>query len=127
MSINPKTIAVDFDDTLHSHTNGWREGQIDGEPLPGAKEAMQKFLDLGYEILIYSCRTSRDVMGKSNGQVFAQKKLMEGWLALHQIPYTAIYEGDGKCYAALYIDDRATRFETWDDFDKFVSQIKGPS
>ncbi len=127
MSINPKTIAVDFDDTLHSHKNGWREGQIDGDPMPGAKQAMEKLIALGYEILIYSCRTSRDVMGKSNGEVFAQKKLMEGWLALHQIPYTSIYEGDGKPYAAIYIDDRAYRFTTWDDFDDMIKCIKGPS
>jgi hypothetical protein len=74
-----KTIAVDFDGD---------------EPAPGSKEAMQKLLDAGYEVVIYSTRCYE----------------MKAWLDKHQIPYTRVHDEPNKPLCVLFIDDNAYRF-----------------
>ena len=95
------TIAVDFDHTL-----------VDvAEPLPGAKEAMQKLHEAGFHIMIYSC----------NNPDWIRKVLNT-----HEIYYDSIFDGytDGKshkpvCFA--YIDDRGVGFDG--DWDKAVQEV----
>jgi hypothetical protein len=120
----PKSIAVDFDETLVSSTFPVIHGL-----KPGAKEALQAFRDMGYKIIISSCRscgwnwecyycdapfthaTERDI-----------HKAMVKFLDDNQVPYDEIDTGDkGKISAAFMVDDKGVRFENnWPEIVEFV-------
>ena len=101
MSILMRTVAVDFDYTLVKRDT----------LIPGAKEAMQKLRDMGYNIIIHSCN-NRDWIARV--------------LNTNNIPYDYIWDSSldrGKPIADWYIDDRAIGFRG--DWDAVVKEIEG--
>lgn len=119
--MNHKHVAIDFDGTIHNDYDGWRlGGEIYGEPLPGAKESIDKLIELGYYITIYSCRTSQEVMGNKAKE---QEKLLKDWLNKYNIRWHEVYMGNGKPVAKLYIDDRAWHFTTWNHIDQIIERL----
>lgn len=116
-------LAIDFDKTLcdSDYPNC-------GPPIPGGKEALERFRELGYKILIYSCRCchwnyklyggSRDIPVLERTHVVA----MRNWLIEHSIPFDEIDDGSrGKADASWTIDDKAIRFEqNWAEIAAFV-------
>jgi hypothetical protein len=110
-----QTVAVDFDGVIHDYTQGWQDGSIYGQPVPGSLAALRTLM-ARYAVFIH---TSRDP-----GQVAA-------WLADRGLTTVIDVDGpahpprqfwdrhgellvtDRKLPAAAYIDDRAVRFESW--------------
>jgi hydroxymethylpyrimidine pyrophosphatase-like HAD family hydrolase len=123
----PKVICCDFDGTL-CHFAYPDIGPI----KPGAKEALLRFRELGYRIIIHSCRTCLwhpDIFGDKDEDLFdtANRRVvqaMEKWLNEHDIPYDEIdYGQKGKPTAQFYIDDKGVRFEdNWDEVVRFVEE-----
>lgn len=106
-----KSIAVDFDNTI-AHLEKF---PAIGEPIPGVQEALQKLKDMGYEIVIYTCRANSDQRETSAEQV-------KEYLDQYKIPYDRISKGsEGKPMALYYIDDRAIKFDN--NWDAVVQQI----
>ena len=85
-----KTIAVDFDGVIHGYSKGWQKGQIYDDPVPGAKEALEKLKSKGYRILIYSTRNNP--MYRKPGDADQDKAVVE-YLERHEIPYDKIHKG----------------------------------
>lgn len=103
-----KTLAIDFDGVVHKYSWGWNDGTIYDVPIDKTKEYLQKFLDDGYKVVIYSTRCfDRTVDGKFQPN---QREEMKAWLEKYEIPYTEISK-DAKPLAHIIIDDRALRFE----------------
>lgn len=100
-------ICVDLDNTIAKPA---KYPKI-GEPIDGAKEALKKLQDLGYNVIIYSCR------GDEEGGV----DLIKEYLDEHDLPYDSIFEGD-KPFAKYYIDDHAIQFDNWDNVLKQVEK-----
>lgn len=103
------TVAVDLHGTLAHHRHGDSPEPI-GDPLPGAKEAMQGFKDAGYRTVINS--------------VFGDREAIRVWLDKHGIPCDYINESpwgndtdtSGKIDADVYVDDRGLHFNgDWND------------
>jgi hypothetical protein len=104
------TIAVDFDGVIHAYSKGWADGTIYDEPMPGALEGLRQLLDQT-AVFIF---TTRDV-----GQVAA-------WLLARGFHVRTGHDGpfwnergpllvtNEKLAATAYLDDRAVRFENWD-------------
>jgi len=121
----PKIIAVDFDGTL-CHFDYPDIGAI----KPGAREALVRLKELGYYIVIYSCRSclwSPEIFGDPDEDLYdiPNRKLvkaMEKWLNEHDIPYDEIdYGQKGKPTARAYIDDKGVRFEdNWPEVVRFI-------
>ena len=117
-----KTIAVDFDGVIADYSKGWQGEEVFGDPIHLAREALQKFHDLGYKIIIFTTR-----------------KPTPGFLHYlweNEIPFDAINtniwietsnETSGKVIADLYIDDRGLRFEgNWTEtFEKAIELLGG--
>lgn len=93
-------IAIDFDGTIHS--GQW---PAIGEPLPGAKEAINNLRAEGHYIIIWTCR---------EGQ---QQTEMVNWLLQQGIGFDrvndheprnlTVYGSDSrKVYAHVYINDK---------------------
>lgn len=97
-------IAVDFDGTI-ADIRGIQYPDV-GDPLPGAVEYLNKLNDLGYCLIIWTCRDSIEIDN------------VKEYLKKHGIPYhhinenckerMAFYGNDTrKIGAACYIDDRS--------------------
>jgi len=114
------TLAVDLDGVIHGYSKGWQNGEIYDDPVPGAKEALTKLYNEGYNILIYSTRCNKEYWEEGDDRV----EDVRVYLEKHQIPYTSIHTG-GKPKATMYIDDRAISFRgDWDDTLKTVDTFK---
>lgn len=109
-----KTIAIDLDGTLLKHWEGTFDTHKFGEVLPGAKEALKEMKELGYFLIIHTCRTDEEAVAK--------------YLKEKKIPFDAINinpnapEFDKKPVADIYIDDRAINFSG--NWRKALYQIK---
>lgn len=105
------TILVDFDGVIHRYSQGWADGTAYDPPVEGAKKALETLEAAGYIVVIFTTR-DRDQVRK--------------WLNLHNFePYDVTNE---KRMAICLIDDRAIRFENWDqtifDFLRLYSTDK---
>jgi len=92
------TVAVDLDGTIAKPYKKFDPKKIE-PPRPGAKDAMQKFKDKGYTVIINTVR--------------GDKKLVKDYLKEHEIPYDHVNENPNqpdnasdKLIADVYIDDR---------------------
>lgn len=116
-------IAVDYDGTIVD----WAYPRS-GTVKTGAKEALQKFKDLGYFILIWSCRTCNWFPESFPGHGTTREELiadMRRTLESNGIPFDEIDDGSrGKPMAAFYIDDHAIGFnENWSQISDYVSSL----
>ena len=120
-----KTVAVDFDGVIHSYEKGWQDGSIYGTPMPGALEALRELMEK-YYVFIFTSRHCLQVaqwMQSHGFQVTTDDSLYDTW---DQQTTGADWNGvfwqtagillitNHKFAASAYIDDRAIRFESWD-------------
>lgn len=104
-------IAIDFDGTICNHAPFPEIGPI----KIGAKESIQLLKELGWKIIIFTCRTG-------NHQI----KMIE-WLRKEQVPFDGVNynpdcpEANQKPMADIYLDDRSITFENnWVDIPEIV-------
>lgn len=96
-----KTIAVDFDGVLHGYSRGWQGGVIYDPPKPGAGDALA-LLHQRFDLVIFTAREEA-----THEQVWA-------WLHKYNLAAFIKEVTNRKPMAAVYIDDRAIRFTSWD-------------
>lgn len=106
------TLAVDLDGTLAKKKDYHTDKILD--PVPDAKEIMQKVRDLGVKIIVFTVR--------------GDKKQIETWLEKHEIEYDYINNNpnqpknsSGKIIADEYWDDRAAG---WPGLRKALAALK---
>jgi len=109
MKYEYKTICIDFDGVIAELTHELDEY---GPIIPGSREAILEFKNLGYKIIIHTARPT------NNGH----KKRLEEYLNKVGIYFDWINENPDhsldspKPLADLYIDDRALRFNgSWSE------------
>lgn len=107
----PYVLALDLDATVHSYELGWHDGTLYGTPLPGAKEAIQRILNAGWEILLYTARVKHE--GEFGYKPMSAETIKEWW-DKYELPPIKIWSGHGKPLAHVYLDDRAIRFQSWE-------------
>lgn len=112
-----KVCAIDFDGVIHSYHDGYRNGEIYGYVLPGAKESIDK-LKKKYKIIIYTARVYDDKEALNR---------VKQWLKKNDIYFDEVKE---KIIADLYIDDNAVRCAPlkgvdWDAALEEVEKIRG--
>lgn len=104
---HPKTICIDFDGVIADYSKGFQGADVFGDPLPGAAAAITKLKLDGWKVIIFTTRKA--TVG------------LENYLRFNGIPFDEINsnsdqpEGSnpGKPIADVYLDDRAVRFEDW--------------
>lgn len=111
-----RTVVVDLDGTLMTPPRPIidAEGELrtDGEPEPGAVDAMRTLHAAGWRIVVSSSRTW-DRWGPRRLVWIEQ---IRTWLERHDIPFDEVFVDAGKPAAAAYIDDQAIRYErNWPD------------
>lgn len=100
------TICIDFDETI-CENSGHPEYKI-LMPKKGAIEALQALNLAGKIIIIYTSRGRKHFWEVMN------------WLEHFEIPFDCL-DMEHKPLAQLYIDDKAIRFDSWDNV---IKQIK---
>ena len=102
-----KTICVDLDGVLCSWADGWKGPHIFGDPIPGAKEFLEKLRAIG-EVVIHTSRCWGGWVEKDDRRSYWDiKHSIAAWLEDHDLPYDRIHTDAGKPPAVAYIDDRA--------------------
>jgi hypothetical protein len=105
-------IYIDFDDTICP------EGDVLNKPFDNAIEVIQKFKANGNRIIIYSCRSSKDVLGEHMER--ATQHMLD-YLRRWGIPYDSVFYG--KPNYDVVIDDKAIGFR--DNWKQIGDAIKG--
>lgn len=101
-----KWIGVDFDDVIAS--NSGYPDYILGEPMAGAKEALEEIKKRGLRAIIYTARP------------WSQYIVIEDWLNTRQIPFKLIV--CGKMLLRWMIDDRNIEFKG--DWNAVLDKVK---
>jgi hydroxymethylpyrimidine pyrophosphatase-like HAD family hydrolase len=113
-----KTIVVDFDGTIAED----KFPDI-GKPMPGVKPALQRLIDAGYEIVVFTCRMACD-KGHTRAEANEQKQDITEWLDKNEIPYTKIEDGfNGKPRALFYVDNKNLEYHGGSDWEHLSSFI----
>ena len=101
-----KRAMVDFDGVISRYENGWNDGELSDDLMPGAKKAIDEMQAMGYEICVFTTRASdvHNVKPSAKELVSALKV----WLKEHDIYYDRITAE--KLGATFYIDDKGIRF-----------------
>jgi len=127
------TLAVDFDGVVHRYSRGWHDGTIYDPPMPGALDGLRALL-ADDAVFIHTTREPEQVMpwlerygfdvtidercgrcfgtGQPNQAACKECKgsgLLVFWNVRRQLLIT-----NRKLPATSYLDDRALRFENWD-------------
>ena len=112
-------LGIDFDGVIHNDFNGFYDGTIYGEPIPGALDAL-KALSKHFRIIIFTAKAKPDrplINGMSGSE------LVEQWLLKHNVLSCVAEITSEKPRAFLYIDDKGYRFENWNQTLKFIEQL----
>ncbi len=120
-----KIISVDFDKTI---CNSDYPKII--SPKENVKESLQKLRDMGFWIIISSCRTCKfypEIFNTSNEILDMNRTVvidMIKFLDDNKIPYDDIDDGlHGKVFAEYYIDDKGIRYnDNWLEIVKFIEK-----
>lgn len=118
-----KRVAVDIDGVLAQYDD-FKGLDIIGDPVPGAKEFLEKLLTK-FEVILHSTRLSVDEvrrhgLDKTAGEL---KEIVESWASKHTLPYTILWMGRGKPRAEAYIDDRGIRCRPQENPMAFVEAL----
>lgn len=100
-----ETIIFDFDGVIHNYS-GWKGPEvIDGEPVPGIKEAIQE-IRKKYRVVVYStrCNAGDTLRGGTTGML-----AVENWLVKNDIEVDEVV--NKKVPAKVQIDDRCICFD----------------
>jgi hypothetical protein len=113
--VERKTIAIDFDSTIHSYTSGWKGAtEIPDPPVFGAFEFIEEMLE-HFDVTVFTTRVV--------GNIGARAAIWE-WFEKHGMSKSVINNpgftlSDTKPKALVYIDDRGFRFEgVWPTVDE---------
>lgn len=114
-----RDICVDFDGTIVDF-----EYPNIGKAKPGVKEALTRLRKLGYNVIIFSCRTSKyypESFPPARNKVLVAE--MKWFLDEAGIPYDDIDDGSkGKPFADFYIDDKAVEYRN--NWPEIVARIE---
>lgn len=118
-----KNLAIDFDGVLHDDYLGYHDGTCYGPLIEGSYEALQ-FLSKYFKIIIFTAKAkpSRPLVNGKSGETLVWEWIREKNLD----PFVSEVTAE-KPRALAYIDDKAVRFESWQDVcqNKIFDGLKG--
>ena len=106
MELN-KRLIVDLDNTISITDEG---DYANSKPIIKTIQALQRYKEQGFEIVIYSSRNMRTYsnnLGKIN--IFTLPNIIK-WLRKYDVPFDEVFIGKPWCgFNGFYIDDKSIR------------------
>lgn len=117
---NIKRAMIDFDGTIHKYSKGYSDGSLYDDPFDGAKETINWLKQLGFEIIIFTTRASKENAEEMGGDHITEIKNIENYLKDQDIYFDRITSD--KLGADFYIDDKAITIKNgnWDSVKKII-------
>lgn len=98
-------VCLDFDGVVHSYVSGWDGIDIiQDPPTPNSFESIKSYLDMGWNVYVFSVRSRLEEGRKAMREWFIRHGMDNETLEKLQFPTS-------KPRAVLYIDDRAYQFK----------------
>ena len=110
-------LCIDFDGVIHKHELGFHDGTCYGEPLEGALDSIK---ELSRKLIIYTCKANPDrplINGKTGIELIWE------WLEKYGIKKYIHDITFNKPNAVAYIDDKAVKFENWNQTINQINSI----
>jgi hypothetical protein len=112
-----EAVAVDFDGVIHNANDGWQNGVIYGDPLPGALEALRELM-LDHPVFIMTARPDLAPVAEwlanfgfdTLTQDASTSRAKNRWHTRGVLLVT-----NAKLPAIAYIDDKGFGFCGWDE------------
>ena len=122
MSNRGKSLAIDLDGVIHDYKDGFGDGELRGDVMPGAEQELKRLTSEGWTIYIHTTRMNSQWYETKEAQQAYREKIAQ-WLVKHGILIESHYHDivGEKPAAIAYIDDRAVRFTNWSDIRKYFS------
>jgi hypothetical protein len=117
------TVAVDFDGVIHTYEHGWADGSIYGDFKPGAMLALMTLMDRA-AVFVHTTRSPRQVAAwieRESGHVIECTTRLAPWQKFWNTKGLLLVTRR-KLPAVAYIDDRAIRFQDW---EQAMADVKG--
>lgn len=114
-----KRICIDLDGVICT-IKGQFETYEDVQLMPGAIESLDNMKKNGYYIIINTARHMKSTesnLGLLNARVV---ETTLRWLRDKKVPYDEIYFG--KPWADFYIDDKAIKFNSWNEISRVINE-----
>lgn len=109
---NIKRAMIDFDGTIYPYKKGYNGGVLDEAPFKGSKETIDWLKEMGFQIIIFTTRASKENAEEMGGDHLQQIKNLENYLSNNNIYFDRITSD--KLGADFYIDDKAITIENGD-------------
>jgi hypothetical protein len=109
---NIRRAMIDLDGTIHKYSKGYQDGTIYDDPFEGAKETIDWLKEIGFEIIIFTTRASKENAEEMGGDHIKQIKNVENYLKDNEIYFDRVTSD--KLAADFYIDDKAITIENGD-------------
>jgi len=113
-------LGIDFDGVIHKNSKGFFDGTIYDDPIEGVEDALKKLANK-YTLVCYTSKAKPDRM-LINGKTGTE--LVWDWLKKHKFDKYISKVTSEKPRAAVYIDDKAIRFDSWDQCLKELKDLK---
>ena len=114
-----RNIGIDFDGVIHKCSKGFYDGTIYDGPIEGSYEALRNISEK-YDIILYTTKAKPD-RGLVNGKNGIE--LVWDWLRKNQMDKFITKVTSEKPRAVAYIDDKAIKFEDWEQTIKDVNAL----
>lgn len=101
------TVAIDFDGVLYKVGGNPVHPELDVEPLPGTKEAIQAIHAKFPRLILHTCRAREDRSESSISHI-------QAWLEKYDLAQYFVEITAYKPRVTYYIDDKAVRHTSWD-------------
>jgi hypothetical protein len=105
-----EAVAVDFDGVIHNADQGWQDGVIYGDPIPGSLETLRELM-LDHPVFIMTARPDLAPVAQwfsERGFDTIHRETKERWHTKGVLLVT-----NRKLPAIAYIDDKGVRFTDW--------------
>lgn len=112
MKTHKPVLALDFDGVAAQY-DGWQGEDHMGRPMPGLERFLERVIDQGWQVILYSCRPTWRLKGWA--MLYGLSHYFVGY---NENPYFADHPQEKSCkpVATLYLDDRAVRFHgDWEE------------
>lgn len=101
-------IIIDLDGTICTEEKTYSRSLA--KPIEGAIDNINKLYEAGHTIIIYSSRS------------WMEFEMTTHWLNTHGVKYHQLVLG--KPIGDVWIDDRAIRFDTWENVIEKIKNLK---